>query len=80
MPTQRPNFKVADGVVTASFHAGRIAAVKKDAYSIQYDDGDFERNVSVERIRPLVRIDESRIRSVSGRVPLEKREAVCEKL
>jgi hypothetical protein len=66
----------ADWKSEGEFFPGRIAAAKKDTYSIQYDDGDFERNVSVARIRPLVRIDEGRIRSMVRRVPLEKREAV----
>ena len=66
----------ADWKSEGEFFPGRIAAVKKDAYSIQYDDGDFERNVSVERIRPLIRIDEERVRQMVARVPLEKREAV----
>ena len=45
----------ADWKSEGEYFPGRIAAAKKDAYSIQYDDGDFERNVSVARIRPLVR-------------------------
>ena len=66
----------ADWKSEGEYFPGRIASIKKDAYSIQYDDGDFERNVAVDRIRPLIRVDEERIRSVVQRVPLEKREAV----
>mmetsp|Transcript_15556 Transcript_15556/g.40942 ORF Transcript_15556/g.40942 Transcript_15556/m.40942 type:complete len:973 (-) Transcript_15556:15-2933(-) len=66
----------ADWKSEGEYFPGRIASVKKDAYSIQYDDGDFERNVAVDRIRPLICVDEERIRSVVQRVPLEKREAV----
>ena len=50
---------------------------QEDSYSIQYTTtATLRENVSVARIRPLVRIDEERIRSVVRRVPLEKREAV----
>ena len=67
----------ADWKAEGEFFRGASRAVKKDAYYPYNTTTATSSGMSMLIVsRPLIRVDEERIRSVVRRVPLEKREAV----